>query len=178
MPYDWFAKLLHWLMALLIVVMYLFGWAMDDLSLAERREALPQHASLGLVLLLLALVRLDWRRRHPPPAYPASMSRRQQKWAKGVAHAFYALMIMLPLAGFLHAASYVDFEVRVFGNFNLTALLPSGETLTGVFRAIHVLFGWILALLVIGHVGATLKHALVDRDGIPARMIPFLKVPK
>ena len=61
-------------MALLLVVMFWFGLGLEDLSLAERREALPQHASLGLVLFVLAIMRLAWRRRHPAPPYPDSMT--------------------------------------------------------------------------------------------------------
>ncbi|MDP6875579.1 MAG: cytochrome b/b6 domain-containing protein [Alphaproteobacteria bacterium] len=175
MAYDPVARLLHWLMALLLIVMFLFGMQMEDLSLAERRESLPIHAGTGLVLLLLALFRLFWRRRHPAPPYPDSMSPGQQKWAKGVVHAFYLLMILLPIAGFLHAASYVDFEIHAFGIWNLTALLPSGETLTGVFHVIHGSCAWLLMILVVGHVGATLKHAFMDKDEIPARMLPFLR---
>ena len=110
MAFDGVAKTLHWLMALLLVVMFWFGLGLEDLSLAERREALPQHASLGLVLFVLAIVRLAWRRRHPAPPYPDSMTAGQKKWAKGVVHAFYALMIAQPLLGFMQAATYVDFE--------------------------------------------------------------------
>ncbi|MDP6833132.1 MAG: cytochrome b/b6 domain-containing protein, partial [Alphaproteobacteria bacterium] len=173
MAYDPVARLLHWLMALLLIVMFLFGMQMEELSLAERRESLPMHASTGLVLLLLALFRLFWRWRHPAPPYPDSMSPGQQKWAKGVVRAFYLLMILLPIAGFLHAASYVDFEIHAFGIWNLTALLPSGETLTGIFHVIHGSCAWLLIILAIGHVGATLKHAFMDKDEIPARMLPF-----
>ena len=175
MRYDPIARLLHWLMALLLVVMFFFGLQMEDLSLADRREALPMHASAGLVLLVLALIRLAWRRRHPAPAYPDSMGPAQQKWARGVVHAFYLLMILTPIAGLLRAASYVDFEIDAFGVWNLTALLPSDETLTEVFNVIHGTCAWLLALLLIGHVSATLKHAFMDRDGMPARMIPFMK---
>ncbi|MBT3371845.1 MAG: cytochrome b [Rhodospirillaceae bacterium] len=178
MVFDWVARLLHWLMALLLIIMFLFGMQMEELTLAERREALPMHASMGLLLLLLALFRLFWRRRYPPPPYPDSMGPGQRKWAKGVVHAFYLLMILLPIAGFLHAASYVDFEIHAFGIWNLTALLPSGELLTGVFHVIHGSCAWLLIILAIGHAGATLKHAFIDRDEIPARMLPFLRKSK
>ena len=178
MAFDGVAKTLHWLMALLLVVMFWFGLGLEGLSLAERREALPQHASLGLVLFVLAIVHLAWRRRHTAPPYPDSMTAGQKKWAKGVVHAFYALMIAQPLLGFMQAATYVDFEIHAFGALNITALLPSNANMTAILNIIHGTCAWLLALLVIGHVGATLKHAFWDRDGIPARMMPFVKVPK
>ena len=106
------------------------------------------------------------------------MSQSQQKWAKGLVHAFYVLMILVPIVGLLHAASYMDFEIHAFGVWNLTALLPSGKTFTGVFHVLHGTCAWLLIILVIGHVGATLKHAFMDKDEIPARMLPFLKRPR
>jgi cytochrome b561 len=175
--YDAVARTLHWLMAALLILMFLFGIQLEDLSLADRREALPMHASMGLLLLVLVLARLAWRRGHPPPPYPDGMSRRQQRAARAVVHVFYMLMIYQPIVGLLQAASYVDFEVMAFGVWNLTALLPSDQGLKAVFNQMHGTGGWLLAVLVIGHVGATLKHWLFDRDEIPARMIPFLKPP-
>ena len=93
-------------------------------------------------------------------------------------HAFYALMIAQPLLGFMQAATYVDFEIHALGALNITALLPSNANMTAILNIIHGTCAWLLALLVIGYVGATLKHAFWDRDGIPARMMPFVKVPK
>lgn len=178
MAYHPVAKLLHWLMAIMLLAIFLFGLRLEDLTLAERMEHLPVHASLGLSLLALVLIRLVWRWQHPPPPYSDSMSPGQQKWARGAVHAFYALMTLQPVLGFLHAATYVDFEIIAFGVLNITALLPSDATPTGIIHIMHGLCAWFLALLVIGHVGATIKHMAIDKDGIAARMIPFLKVSK
>jgi cytochrome b561 len=162
----------------MLLAIFVFGMRLEDLSRAERMEHLPVHAGLGLTLLALVLIRLGWRLRHPAPPYPDSMSPRQQKWARWVVHAFYALMIAQPLLGFMQAATYVDFEIRAFGALNVTALLPSHADVTAVFHVMHGTCAWLLALLVIGHVGATLKHAFWDKDGVPARMMLFVKVPK
>ena len=78
----------------------------------------------------------------------------------------------------MHAATYVDFEIHAFGVLNVTALLPSNGNLNSILNIIHGTCAWLLALLVIGHVGATLRYVFSDKDGIPARMILFLKVPK
>ncbi len=178
MVFDGVARTLHWLMALLLLAIFLFGLQLEDLPLAERMEQIPVHASLGLTLLALVFIRLGWRWRHPAPLYPDSMTARRKYWAKGVVYSFYALMIAQPLFGFMHAATYVDFEIHAFGALNVTALLPSNGNVTSILNIIHGTCAWLLALLVIGHVCATLRHVFWDKDGIPARMIPFLKVPK
>lgn len=178
MTYDWVARLLHWLMAALLIYMFFLGLQMEDLRSPERQEVLTTHSGIGLMLLALALFRLGWRRRHSAPTYPDSMTAREKRWARIAVRGFYVLMIALPVAGLLHAATYVDFQVRAFGLWNVTALLPSDVDLTGIFHIIHGLCAWLLALLLCLHVGATMKHAFWDRDGIAARMIPFLKTPK
>ena len=79
MAYHPVAKLLHWLMAIMLLAIFLFGLRLEDLTLAGCMEHLPVHASLGLSLLALVLIRLVWRWRHPPAPYPDSMSPGQQK---------------------------------------------------------------------------------------------------
>jgi len=176
--FDGFARTLHWIMAALIILMLVGGLGLEDLSPEVRKDPLRIHSGIGMVTLLLVLIRLWWRRRHPAPPYPASMSPRQQKTAKAVVHAFYALMIYQPIVGMLHAATYVETTVSPFGLFNLTSVLPSDADITQIFHALHGIGFSLLALLVIVHIGAALKHGLIDKDEIPFRMIPFLKPPK
>jgi len=176
--YDSFARTLHWLMAILIILMMVVGVRLEDLTPVARTQPLTLHSGIGLVLLLLVIVRLWWRLRHPAPPYPISMSGRQQKMAKLVVYGFYGLMVFQPVVGVMYAATHLETQVSPFGLFNLTALLPSEAGLNQVFGALHGLGFSLLALLVIGHVGAALKHWLMDKDEIPSRMVPFLKPPK
>lgn len=176
--FDGFARLLHWIMAILIVLMIVAGVNLEDLTPRMRTQPLMIHSGIGLTLLLLVVVRIWWRRGHPAPPYPASMSPRQQKIAKSVVHAFYALMVFQPIVGFMLAATYVETTVSPFGLFNATSLLPSDDGISQFFKALHGIGFSLLAVLIIVHVGATLKHWLIDRDEIPARMVPFVKPPK
>ncbi len=176
--YDGVARALHWIMAILIIFMIVAGVNLEDVPAAERATPLMGHSGIGTLILILAAFRLWWRRSHPAPPYPDSMSARDQKIAKGVVHGFYALMIYQPVVGLLHAATYVDADVKPFGLFNVTALLPSDMAVTQFFHVLHGLGFSVLALLILLHIAATLKHWVIDRDEIPSRMIPFVKAPK
>ena len=176
--YDNVARTLHWVMAILIILMMVAGTNLENLTAEERTRPLMVHSGIGLTLLVLVTIRLWWRLRHPAPPYPSTMSALQQKFAKGVVHSFYALMIFQPIVGLLHAGTYVDTTVSPFGLFNLTTLIPSDVEVTKFFHVLHVWGFSLLATLLIIHVGATLKHWLINRDQIPSRMVPFVKPPK
>jgi cytochrome b561 len=47
--------------------------------------------------------------------------------------------------------------------------------LKGTLKMVHIYLNYTLLVLVIMHVLAALKHQFVDRDGLLARMLPFLR---
>jgi cytochrome b561 len=49
--------------------------------------------------------------------------------------------------------------------------VPGAARLEAVFRALHTGAAAALTLLLAIHMGAALRHQLVDRDGLLARMI-------
>ena len=52
------AKSLHWLIALLIFVLFPLGWVMGDFSGAQKAQAYNLHKSLGLIVLTLMALRI------------------------------------------------------------------------------------------------------------------------
>ena len=92
------ARVLHWLMAVLILTMLFVGVTMVA-SLHWRPMLVDLHRPLGIAILLLAVVRLVNRLRHRPPPLPADLP----AWQKFAAHAshwmLYGLMLAMPLVG-------------------------------------------------------------------------------
>jgi cytochrome b561 len=96
------------------------------------------------------------------------MPRWQARLAHGNHAALYVLLFLQPLVGYL-GSEFSGFPVKLFG-----VTLPSWagknvalkETLSGA----HLAVSWLIALAVLLHVAGALKHALVDRDGLLARM--------
>ncbi len=93
------ARLLHWLMALMIIAMLFIGAGMVA-SVSERHEWLIHlHKPLGIAILALVVVRLVVRFSTRQPPLPADLPVWQVLAAKASHVLLYALMLVLPLLG-------------------------------------------------------------------------------
>jgi cytochrome b561 len=170
--YSNVAILLHWAIAILMMVMLFLG---EDMIRNATGTFYPSlHASLGISILVLSVARLLWRFSHPSPALPSTM----KKWEVGVSHfthtMFYVLMIGLPLSGLMSFTSESARETilngaTIFGAFPVPALPNVG----GIGGIVHGLGAKVGQVLVILHVLAALKHQFWDKDGLLRRMSPF-----
>ena len=179
-------KLLHWLMALFLPLMILLGFAMT--RSVEQAEATGQppssvfglpifdafqlHKSVGFVLFLLVILRIVWRLRHRAPDYPQDMTAIERAAAKGVQALLFALMLIMPVSGWLLAsASPIGIPTTVFGLFTLPDVIGS-ENVEPVLARVHLVSTIGLIALVGLHVAAALKHHFVDGDDILTAMLP------
>ena len=171
--YGIIAQSLHWLVAALVLVQLGLGLYAASLPVSlARLQWLSHHKSLGLAILALVLLRLAWRSMNPPPALPEAMP----GWQRGAAAAthwlLYLLLLLAPLAGWMHASA-AGLSVNWFGLFQVPDLVSKQPELSDLLKAVHKGCVALLALLLLGHVGAALRHALVLRDGIAHRMLPW-----
>src|SRR5690606_24724664 len=69
------AMAFHWLIAVAVLFMIGLGFWMGDIprGTPERTFWFNLHKSIGLTIAILALIRLWWRTKHPPPPLPASV---------------------------------------------------------------------------------------------------------
>ena len=167
--YTAVAIVLHWLLALMIVVSFSVGLYMADLPLSPTRLRLYNwHKWAGVTILALSALRLLWRLTHKPPpdvAMPA--------WQARLAHAghaaLYVLFFAVPLVGWAYSSS-AGFPIVWFGVLPLPDFMPVDKTLAQAIKPWHGWLAKLLALLVLGHVAAALKHQFIDRDGLIDRM--------
>jgi YVTN family beta-propeller protein len=169
--YDRVAMALHWAIGLALMAQIAFGFALDEIAprgTPARAPTINLHKSIGLVLFALVAIRLLWRLRHRPPAWPESMSAAAQAAATWGHRALYACMLGLPVAGYL-ASNFSQHGVKFFGY----PLPPWGPNLPAVytfFNGLHVVLAWVFSALVAGHVAVALHHRFVRRDGLFERM--------
>lgn len=166
---------LHWVIALLIFVVFPVGLYMADLPLSPQKlQIYSYHKWAGITILVLAAVRLLWRLRHRPPALPDASVGWESKAAAGAHHLLYLLMLAVPLAGWL-SSSAKGFQTVWFGILPLPDLVPKNEQLADILHEAHELTAWAMALVILAHAAAALKHHFIAKDDVLARMLPFLK---
>ena len=161
---------LHWLIALLVIAQFAWGWWMQGIAkqpVGPRVDAFNLHKSVGLTIFLLMWIRLLWRWRHPAPALQAL-----PRWQATLAHTthvtLYLALFVMPVAGYLGSV-FSGYPVKYFG-IVLPAWGSKDPVLKDLMSNVHYVASWVLLAAVILHVAGTLLHLLVIRDGMPARM--------
>lgn len=165
---------LHWLMALMIVALFGLGIYMHELPFSLQKIKLYSWHKWGsITVFLLALGRLYWRTKNPPPAMVA-----MPVWQQRVAHlghiGLYGLMLAIPLSGWL-MSSAKGVQTVWFGILPLPDLLNKNETMAQTFTLLHKSLNFLLFAIVIGHVAAALKHHWLDKDDTLQKMAPWIK---
>lgn len=168
-PHPLGVRALHWSIAGLVTLAWLVGITMEDLPRGGGREqAMSLHYSLGIVVFVLAVLRLVrpllW-----PLAHPTGQSL-WRVWAAQAAHwALAAITLGLPITGLLDRWARGR-PVSVFGG----VLLPAPMTIPGgrLWGEAHELVAIILAAMVALHIAAALWHHLALGDGTLVRMLP------
>jgi cytochrome b561 len=91
--------------------------------------------------------------------------------AKATHISLYALLLLLPLSGWLMATTTpVRVPTTVFGLFELPYALAPDLPIYSFAQAVHVASAISFGLLMISHIGAALVHALWWRDRTMVRM--------
>jgi cytochrome b561 len=168
--YSRTAIALHWLIAILVVVQFAWGWWMQEIPkqpVGPRAEAFNLHKSVGLMILALMIIRILWRLSHRPPPL-VGVPRWQTRAARANHALLYLALVIQPLAGYL-GSEFSGFPVRFFG-----LILPSwagkNVPMKELMSTVHLVTSWAIAAAIVAHVVAALKHAVIDRDGLLARM--------
>ena len=163
---------LHWLMLLLIASVY----ACIELRElypkgSDPREALKMwHFMLGFSVFFLTFLRLAARLCAPSPRIVPDLPTRQKQLAALMHIALYALMIGMPLLGWL-LLSAAGKPIPFFG-MELPALIAPNDDLAGLIKEIHETFGTVGYFLIGGHAAAALYHHYFLRDNTVTRMLP------
>ena len=170
--YGIVAKSFHWLMAILIIAIFALGLYMVELSYYDRwyKDSLEIHKSTGLLIALLWLLRLAWKK---ASIAPKTLS--LHAWETKIAHlahfGLYLLMVLICVSGYLISTADGD-GISFYGLFDVPASV-TGENQEDTAGVIHKYLAWALIALVALHVAGALKHHFIDNDNTLRRMIPF-----
>jgi cytochrome b561 len=173
LSYGIIAKLLHWLMGLAIIAMLAVGLWMEGLpDSPDKFKIYGIHKAVGAILLGLVVLRIIWRMWSIVPALPANFSTLERLAAHGGHYALYAMMLVMPISGW-GMSSAAGYPVSIFGLYTLPPLVEKNKILSDWFKDIHEFGGYILIVLIVGHIAAALYHHFIRGDGILRRMLPW-----
>jgi cytochrome b561 len=165
------ARVLHWLTAVLVLIMVPLGIVIANEWGGPLQTPLYNlHKSIGAVLLPLVVVRLIYRLTHPPPPLPADILAIQQAAAHTVHWTLYALLIVQPVIGWIATSAYPA-PLPVFGLFELPRIWPENRPLSEQLFVVHRWLGIAIGVVALGHIGAALQHHFVRRDRVLMRMV-------
>lgn len=163
----------HWIIAVAIIGNLIVGLFHDWLPRAW--GVMPIHKAMGITILALSIARLAWRLAHTPPPLPLGMPRWEVVAAKSTHWLFYALMIALPVTGWMMSSTGTPPRpLNWFGLFPIP-YLPISKAAGDFGHDAHTVLGYAMAALVVLHIAAALRHHLILRDSTLVRMAPVLR---
>lgn len=167
--YSYSLRLMHWLVAVLVLAQFLLA-GLNALLYEPRpvlAEALVQaHISIGLLILFCMLVRIPLRLCSPTP------DRSKNTWARRAAVSvhlgFYGLFLVLPITGYLRLAA-LEFPITLFGTVELP-VLSLNVPLAQAAALTHDIAALFLLTALVAHLAVAFVHARIDGQVVIGRM--------
>jgi cytochrome b561 len=169
MIYTRFARVLHWLTAVLLTVLFGLGLSMtewlDDGDFKLR--VYSWHEWTGVTVFGLTATRLWWRLRHPPPPIALPVG---ERIATGFVHgAIYLVLIAQPITGWMMNSAF-GFSLVYLGVVPVPDLVAENRPLALQLQWLHAALATALFLLFLAHLGGVLLNHFVRRKKILERM--------
>jgi cytochrome b561 len=169
--YTMTARVLHWLIAGLVLIMVPLGIVIANEWGGPVQEPLYNlHKSIGAVILPLVVVRLIWRLTHPPQPLPADIPALQQSAAHATHWMLYGLLIVQPVVGLVATSAYPA-PLPMFGLFELPHVWPENRPLSERLFALHRWLGIAIGVVAAMHIAAALHHHFLRKDRVLMRMV-------
>ncbi len=142
----------------------------EDLPLGmEKIAVLARHKSVGITILMLAVLRLGWRALNPTPRAPAGAPW-EHALARGAHVALYGLLFAMPLSGWM-MSSAKNYPVSWFNVLPLPNLVPVSESIYEFMHEAHELLATALIVVAVAHVLGALRHHFIKKDDVLKRML-------
>ena len=172
--YDNVAISLHWLTALLVVVLFGLAETWDYFPKRTQESLQSLHVSLGVLLAAAVLGRIIWRL-IPGHQRPALVSDWVKLASKTVHYLLYLLLVVQICLGFVFRWSQ-GHPVSFFGLFAIPA--PFGAVQRSsrhLIHSLHEYVGWAIIIIAFGHALAALFHHYKLHDRVLGRMLPLAR---
>ena len=178
--YTLIQRLLHWLTALLVVLVLVCGglfWAYgyNGLKASFGQDTTNAiyliHKSSGVLILFVMIPRLILRTTLGAPAKLASLTPFERIASTAVQHSLYVALIAMPIVGWLATAAG-GFPIEFFGT-TLPGLIGKDKALSDTLYTVHSWLALVILALATLHVAGAMRHWLIKKDGLMHRMSLF-----
>ena len=173
-------KLLHWTTVVLVAVVWTLGTFGDELSEGPARDAgLLAHIWIGLIILMIAAIRVPWRIANPPPkAVSTEFARWLIEWTDPVSrimhYVLYALLVAVPAFGI--ALQFAQgHPLPLFGLAEIPSPWVADKAFAHSVKEVHEVSANVLVILAVLHMTAALVHHIVFGDSTLRRMLPRIR---
>jgi cytochrome b561 len=168
--YGGISRLNHWIVALGVLGMLAVGFYLEfgGLTREAKGPIMALHKATGTVLLLVILWRVVWRIRQGFPAPAPGMAGWQVLASKVTHWGLLVMMLVMPVSG-VSMSLLGGRPISIYGLFTIPPVAKI-EAVGEITHEVHEYGAWILAILVALHIAAAIKHLVIDKDGVLARM--------
>lgn len=166
--YHIIIRVLHWLLAILILAMLILGFVMTNVNLENKFFYYNIHKSFGVIILALMFMRLFVRLKYKAPKLPFPEHKIERKIKNITFFSFYILLILLPISGWLMSNSN-GYIVKLF-NINLPYIIGKNEVAATLSSYLHKYIALITSFFIFLHIFAVIKHLFYDKKNIIRRI--------
>ena len=169
--YGTVSKLVHWSTAALMLPTIIVGYYMTTLSDEDPLyfRLLDLHQVVGMLIFCLFVFKGVWRLASPGPDLSLVSRGIELRLARIVHAILFLSMAVIPIAGYLFATAQGD-GVPVYDLFEIPALLALNKAQADMVIDLHAILAYTIAVLILVHISAAVKHRFVDRSAPAGRM--------
>lgn len=165
--------ILHWIIAITMICLIVAGFCMVYKKVFWLYD---YHKSIGVMIFLVALLRVVWRYKNGWPTPLSQLDKLQQTLAKTIHWLILAATVIMPISGMFnsgfsgHGFGIFGFEIvpanRLDDNF-----VPYNHLLARLGHVSHKFFGFALVAAIFIHIAGAMKHHLINKDGTLLRIL-------
>ncbi|MCP4426321.1 MAG: hypothetical protein GY803_17660 [Chloroflexi bacterium] len=164
--YSKVAQLLHWLSALLIIILWPLGIIMTKMDEGSwQLNMIRLHVAIGLAVLLLTIIRIGWRLTSKSPKTPPGLTPVQVRTLKIAYTLQYLFLFLLTMSGV--GMMLAIGSALLGGDF-------SREMISGLPpQSLHRISSRVFIVLFVMHLGGVIRHQLTKGDVMARMGIPL-----
>jgi len=168
--YGWVSILLHWITAIVIVVMLYVGNSIGGLEGDARRSMLVLHTSIALSAYAVLWLRIVWRLVYGHPGPLPKQGRLFFALGKWVHMSMLAALALMLVSGPFLVWTMGE-PIQVFDWFAIPSPLAADMALNAFMHSVHRSAAIVLFVGILLHIGGVYKHTAFNQDGTLTKIV-------